>query len=72
MSTTRLLAIGGFAVAMLLFAAVEWAARREGSRIPTLAEVCGYVMRYEVGRVPVGRIGVFGFWWWLGWHFLAR
>ena len=29
-------------------------------------------MRYEVGPVPVGRIGLFGFWWWLGWHFLAR
>jgi hypothetical protein len=71
MSATRLLAIGGFAVALLLFAAVEWAARREGSRIPTLAEVCGYVMGYEVGRMPVGRIGVFGLWW-LGWHFFAR
>ena len=31
-----------------------------------------YVMRYEVGRLPVGRIGVFGLWWWMGWHFLAR
>ena len=48
------------------------AARREGSRIPTLGDVCAYVMRYEVGSVPVGRIGLFGFWWWLGWHFLAR
>lgn len=69
---TRLLAIGGFAGALLLFAAVEWRARREGSRIPTLGEVCAYVMRYEVGRVPVGRIGVCGFWWWLGWHLFAR
>jgi len=51
---TRLLAIGGFAGALLLFAAVEWRARREGSRIPMLGEVCAYVMRYEVGRVPVG------------------
>lgn len=57
---------------MALFAVVEWLARREGSRIPTLGEVCAYVMRYEVGPVPVGRIGLFGFWWWLGWHFLAR
>ncbi|MFC7550211.1 DUF6186 family protein [Plantactinospora sp. GCM10030261] len=69
---TRLLAIGGFTVALLLFAAVEWAARREGSRIPTLGEACAYVMRYEVGNVPVGRIGLFGFWWWVGWHFFAR
>ena len=66
MSLTRALAIGGFVVAIALFAAVEWAARREGSRIPRM------VMRYEVGRLPVGRIGVFGLWWWMGWHFLAR
>ncbi|MDG4802277.1 DUF6186 family protein [Micromonospora sp. WMMD980] len=68
----RALAIGGFLTALLLFAAVEWAARREGSRIPSLADVCAFVMRYEVGPVPVGRIGLLGFWWWLGWHFLAR
>ncbi|MFG1651221.1 DUF6186 family protein [Micromonospora sp. NPDC049275] len=68
----RALAIGGFLTALVLFAGVEWLARREGSRIPTLGEVCAYVMRYEVGWVPVGRIGLFGFWWWLGWHFLAR
>ncbi len=68
----RALAIGGFLTALVLFAVVEWMARREGSRIPTLGEVCAYVMRYEVGPVPVGRIGLFGFWWWLGWHFLAR
>lgn len=68
----RALAIGGFVTALALFAVVEWMARREGSRIPTLGEVCAYVMRYEVGSVPVGRIGLFGFWWWLGWHFLAR
>lgn len=68
----RTLAIGGFLVAVALFVAVELAARREGSRIPTLGEVCAYVMRYEVGSVPIGRIGLFGFWWWLGWHFLAR
>ncbi|AXO33797.1 hypothetical protein F6X54_14810 [Micromonospora aurantiaca] len=68
----RALAIGGFGVSIVLFAVVEWAARREGSRIPSLADVCAFVMRYEVGPVPVGRIGLFGFWWWLGWHFLAR
>jgi hypothetical protein len=68
----RALAIGGFLAALVLFAVVEWMARREGSRVPTLGEVCAYVMRYEVGLVPVGRIGLFGFWWWLGWHFLAR
>lgn len=72
MSLTRALAIGGFVVAIALFCAVEVAARREGSKIPRLGDVCAYVMRYEVGRLPVGRIGVFGLWWWMGWHFLAR
>ncbi|RKR90809.1 hypothetical protein BDK92_5191 [Micromonospora pisi] len=72
MSATRMLAIGGFVLAFALLAALEWAARREDSRIPTLGDVCAAVMRYEVGRVPVGRIGLFGFWWWVGWHFFAR
>jgi hypothetical protein len=66
------LAIAGFVLAGLLVAVLEWAARREGSRIPTVADVCAAVMRYEVGRLPVGRIAVLGFWWWLGWHLFAR
>ncbi|GAB7043232.1 MULTISPECIES: DUF6186 family protein [Catenuloplanes] len=69
---TRALAIGGFVLTGLLLMAVEAAARQEGSRVPTLGDLCAYVMRYQVGRVPVGRIGLLGFWWWLGWHFFAR
>ena len=72
MSAPRALAIGGFILAVLLVVAVEWAARRDGSRIPTLGDIAAVVMAHEVGGVPVGRIGVMGFWWWLGWHFLAR
>lgn len=72
MSTTRLLAISGFLLGFVLLAVLEWLARREGSRIPTLGDVCAHIMRYEVGAVPVGRIGVLGFWWWVGWHFFAR
>lgn len=68
----RYVAIAGFTIALLLFVAVEWAARRENSRIPTFGDVCAYVMGYEVGPVPVGRIALFGFWWWMGWHFFAR
>ncbi|MEO3743053.1 DUF6186 family protein [Plantactinospora sp. B5E13] len=68
----RQLAIAGFVGALVLLVVVEWTARREGSRIPTLGDVCAYVMRYEVGPVPVGRIAVIGFWWWMGWHFFAR
>jgi hypothetical protein len=72
MSPTRTATILAFVVVAALFAAVEWRARREDSRIPTLSDVCGFVMRYRVGRIPVGRIAVFGFWWWVGWHFFAR
>jgi len=72
MSATRASVIGGFVVALALFGVLELLARRPGSRIPTFGDVCAYVMQYEVGRVPVGRIGVFGFWWWVGWHFFAR
>ncbi|WP_428966987.1 DUF6186 family protein [Micromonospora fluostatini] len=68
----RTIAITGFLLSLVLFAVVEWASRREGSRIPSIGDVCAYLMRYEVGPVPVGRIGLLGFWWWVGWHFLAR
>lgn len=72
MSAVRVTVIGGFVVALALFGVLELLARRPGSRIPTFGDVCAYVMQYEVGKVPVGRIGVFGFWWWVGWHFFAR
>ncbi|SDY52043.1 hypothetical protein SAMN05444365_102516 [Micromonospora pattaloongensis] len=72
MSATRLLVIVGFLAAIGLVAVLEFASRRERSRIPSLGDVCAFVMQYEVGRVPVGRIGLFGFWWWVGWHFFAR
>jgi 1,4-dihydroxy-2-naphthoate octaprenyltransferase len=72
MTATRLLTIVAFGLALAGLGAVEWAARRDGSRVPTLGEICGFVMTYRVGPMPVGRIAVFGFWWWLGWHFFAR
>lgn len=68
----RWLFISGFLLAFALFAVVEWRARRPDSTIPTLAELTGFVMQYEVSRLPVGRLAVFGFWWWVGWHFFAR
>jgi hypothetical protein len=71
MSVTKFLAIAGFVAAGLLIAAVEWVARRY-RRIPTLSDMAAVVMTHEVGPIPVGRIAVFGFWWWVGWHFLAR
>jgi hypothetical protein len=72
MSPTRLLAIGGFVLATALFVLVEWRARRPDSKIPTWADLTGFVMQYEVGRLPLGRIAMLGFWWWIGWHFFAR
>ncbi|GAA4702465.1 DUF6186 family protein [Phytohabitans rumicis] len=59
-----------FVLILVLFAAVEIAARR--SRIPTLADLCVRLLAYEVWRVPVGRLVLIGLWWWVGWHFLAR
>ena len=68
---TRMLAIGGFILAALLVAAVN-GRRRRYRRIPTLSDMAAVIMTHEVGRIPVGRVAVFGFWWWVGWHFLAR
>ena len=72
MITARVLTIAAFALAFAGFAVIEVLSRREGSKVPSLGDVCGAVMRYRVGRLPVGRIGMFGFWWWMGWHFFAR
>ena len=72
MSVSRVLSIGAFLSVFVMVGAVEVAARRPESKVPTVGEFFGFVMRYRVGRLPVGRIAVFGFWWWLGWHFFAR
>jgi hypothetical protein len=71
-SITRLLAMTAFVAVFVVALGVEWAARRPDSKIPTLAAMCGIVMHNGVGRLPIGRIAMLGFWWWLGWHFLAR
>jgi hypothetical protein len=68
--STRLLSITAFLVGFALVGVVEVASRR--SRVPSLGDVCGVVMRYRVGPLPVGRIAMLGFWWWLGWHLFAR
>ena len=69
---SRVIVIGLFLLSALALALVGWMSRREGSKIPTLAELSGVVMQYEVGKVPIGRVAVLGFWWWVGWHFFAR
>jgi hypothetical protein len=72
MSVTRVLAMAAFGAVIVMVVGVELAARRPESKIPTLAEMGGFVMRYRVGTLPVGRVAVLGFWWWVGWHFFAR
>jgi hypothetical protein len=59
-------------VAALGFVVLGLVARRPHSRIPTFGAVSGFVMRYQVGRFPVGGIAMLGFCWWIGWHFFAR
>jgi len=68
----RSASIAVYASVLAMVVGLEVAARRPGSRVPTLGELCGFVMRLRLRRVPVGRIAVLGFWWWVGWHFLAR
>jgi hypothetical protein len=46
---------------------LEFLARRKDSRIPTLGEWLGYVMRPKAGRLLI----LLG-WLWLGWHYFSR
>jgi hypothetical protein len=72
MTAVQILIAGAFAGVAVLLGAVEWVARRPGSPVPTLGDICALAMSYEVGRVPLGRVVLLGFWWWIGWHFFAR
>lgn len=64
---SRSITIIGFAVLISAMAGLEFAARRGISRIPTLGQWLGYLMRSRTGRALV----LLG-WWWLGWHFFVR
>jgi Family of unknown function (DUF6186) len=59
--------VWGFVLIGVAVLGVEFAARRPGSRIPTLGRLAGFVMRERWGR-----LGVLFVWWWIGWHFLSR
>ncbi len=61
-----------FALGAIASLVISWLSRRENSKIPSFGDLSGFVMAYQVGRVPVGRVAVLGFWWWIGWHFFAR
>jgi hypothetical protein len=65
--STRALTIIVFAAVVAGLFLLEFLARRPGSRIPTLGQWLGYLMRPRIGRVLI----LLG-WWWLGWHYFAR
>jgi hypothetical protein len=71
-SVTRLAVITGFLAAAVAVVVIEGLARRPESKIPRFGEVAAVVMRYELSGVPIGRLALLGFWFWCGWHFLAR
>jgi hypothetical protein len=64
---TRVITIIGFAALILALFVLEFLARRKGSRIPTLGEWLGYLMRSKAGRLLI----LLG-WLWLGWHYFSR
>jgi Family of unknown function (DUF6186) len=64
---TRVITIAGFAALILALFVLEFLARRKGSRIPTLGEWLGYIMRPKAGRLLI----LLG-WLWLGWHYFSR
>lgn len=64
---TRGITIAGFVIVIAAILLLEWRARRPGSRIPTIGQWLGYLMRPRIGRVLI----LLG-WWWLGWHYFAR
>jgi hypothetical protein len=66
------LTIAAFVLAGLALGGLELWSRRPESRVPSLGAMAAFVMGYRAGRVPIGRIAMYGFWWWIGWHFFAR
>jgi hypothetical protein len=59
--------VAGFLLILLAGLALEWRARRRGSRIPTID-----TLLRRVTRTRSGRVGVIAAWAWLGLHFFAR
>jgi hypothetical protein len=61
-----------FGVGLLAVVVLSWLSRREDSKVPGFGDLAAFVMAYKVGKMPIGRVAVLGFWWWAGWHFFAR
>lgn len=64
---TRVVTIIGFAGVIAALVALEIIGRRRTTRVPTLGEWLGYLMRARAGRALI----LLG-WLWLGWHYFAR
>lgn len=64
---TRSLMIAGYLAVIVVAVALDLAARRGGSRLPTIGDVASKLSARRSGRVAV----MFA-WWWLGWHFFVR
>jgi len=64
---TRVITIIGFCTVIAALIVLEIVARRPGSRVPTLGEWLGYLMRQKTGRVLL-----LAGWLWLGWHYFSR
>jgi hypothetical protein len=64
---TRVITIIGFCAVIAALVVLEIVARRPGSRVPTLGEWLGYLMRQKTGRVLL-----LAGWLWLGWHYFSR
>ena len=64
---TRVITIIGFAGVISALVALEIIGRRRTTRVPSLSEWLGYLMRARAGRALI----LLG-WLWLGWHYFAR
>ena len=64
---TRIVTIIGFAGVIAALVALEIIGRRRTTRVPTLGEWLGYLMRARAGRALI----LLG-WLWLGGHYFAR
>ena len=67
MSTSRDVTIAAFVLLGAFIVVLNRLSRRDGSRIPSLADVLGWLMSSTTGRVATLLS-----WWWVGWHFFAR
>jgi hypothetical protein len=63
----RSLTVAGYLVIAIAILALDLAARRDTSRLPSLGDVVSTLSSRRAGRIAV----VIG-WWWVGWHFFVR